>query len=150
MREGSDAQNLYIKYITGAQMSNAEAGRLARGFPIPGSGLFDQDDAISFSSKLKDTQRRIRQTMARYMLAERRGLIGGLKDSADLPEDVPRFGIPLDDMDSIVMDFAQSVGRDLKKNNTDMDDKTISALVDPEVVKMFGSHLKDLVKQKKK
>lgn len=46
--------NLYIKEITGAQMSEKEATRLRRAMPDLGDGLFDGDSATQFKSKMDD------------------------------------------------------------------------------------------------
>jgi hypothetical protein len=51
-QEAFEALNLYIKDITGAQMSENEAKRLRRGFPDPGDGIFDGDAPQVFISKL--------------------------------------------------------------------------------------------------
>ena len=41
-----DAANRYIKYLTGAQMSEAEAQRILKSFPDPRLGLFEGDSAL--------------------------------------------------------------------------------------------------------
>lgn len=55
-RNSINSLNLYIKLITGAQMSNAEADRLRKGIPDP-----ERDGPTKFISKYIET---IRQTMA--------------------------------------------------------------------------------------
>lgn len=55
-RNSVDAFNRYIKFITGAAMSNKEADRIQKGFPDP-----DKDGGTKFMSKLRET---VRQTIA--------------------------------------------------------------------------------------
>lgn len=58
--------NLYIKEITGAQMSELEANRLRQGMPDPGEGIFGGDDPVSFKSKLDDITKEVRASVHRY------------------------------------------------------------------------------------
>ena len=73
-RDSIDNINRYIKEITGAQMSEAEAGRLTKGMPNPGTGIFDGDSPTEFISKLKATTASLRKASARYVYALRNGL----------------------------------------------------------------------------
>jgi hypothetical protein len=47
--------NLYIKEITGAQMSEPEAKRLSKGVPVAGNGIFDGDSPTEFQAKMKQS-----------------------------------------------------------------------------------------------
>ena len=58
--------NLYIKEITGAQMSEAEADRLRLAMPDPGEGIFGGDDPVSFKAKLDDVTKEIKASVHRY------------------------------------------------------------------------------------
>lgn len=58
--------NQYIKEITGAQMSEAEAARLRRGMPDPGDDPFSGDSPSQFSAKLRDRIRTLKLASARY------------------------------------------------------------------------------------
>ena len=62
-RNAISALNLYIKLITGAQMSEAEADRLRQGFPDPGEGIFDGDSPAEYQSKFDGTLKQL--TLAR-------------------------------------------------------------------------------------
>lgn len=73
-REAIENLNLYIKEITGAQMSEAEADRLTQAMPNPGKGLLDGDDPISFEAKLKGALRQANLANIRYAMLLKKGL----------------------------------------------------------------------------
>ena len=58
--------NLYIKDITGAQMSATETDRLRLATPDPGEGIFGGDDPITFESKLRSAIQDIEKAAVRY------------------------------------------------------------------------------------
>ena len=58
--------NLYIKELTGAQMSEKEANRLRLAQPDPGEKWYKGDDPITFQSKIDDVIRAARASIARY------------------------------------------------------------------------------------
>ncbi len=58
--------NLYIKDITGAQMSATETDRLRLATPDPGEGIFGGDDPITFEAKLGSAIRDIEKATVRY------------------------------------------------------------------------------------
>lgn len=64
-RRGIENLNLTIKDITGAAMSNPEAGRIMQQVPNPGTGIFDGDDPISYRAKMKDALDQTRLAVAR-------------------------------------------------------------------------------------
>ncbi len=59
--------NLYIKEITGAQMSEREANRIRKAMPDPGEGLFDGDSPSEFEAKWSRTMRSLKLANARYI-----------------------------------------------------------------------------------
>jgi hypothetical protein len=65
--------NLYIKEITGAQMSEKEADRIRLGMPDPGEGLFDGDAPTQFESKLESSMQSLRLSQARYIMYLKKG-----------------------------------------------------------------------------
>ena len=79
--------NLYIKEITGAQMSEAEADRLRLAQPDPGEGIFSGDDPITFKAKLDSAIRDLEKAAVRY----EHYLSQGITD----PEEIARLS-PLD------------------------------------------------------
>ena len=58
--------NLYIKDITGAQMSATETDRLRLATPDPGEGIFGGDDPITFEAKLGSAIQDIEKATVRY------------------------------------------------------------------------------------
>jgi hypothetical protein len=81
-RNAIGALNDYIKRVTGAAMSEAEAERLTRGIPNPGQGIFDGDGPTEFKAKLDDVLRQTKMSIARYTYIKKRGMAIG-----DIPLD---------------------------------------------------------------
>lgn len=73
-RNSIDALNQYIKSVTGAAMTNAEAERILRGLPNPGTGLFDGDSPTEFKAKLDDALKQTRLAEARLVYIKRNGM----------------------------------------------------------------------------
>lgn len=65
-RKAIENINLYIKEITGAQMSEREADRLRLAQPDPGEKWYQGDDPITFKSKMDDVLKTARAAVARY------------------------------------------------------------------------------------
>jgi hypothetical protein len=73
-RKAIENINLYIKEITGAQMSQLEADRLRLAQPDPGEAWYKGDDPITFKAKLDDVQKFARAAVARYEYYRAQGL----------------------------------------------------------------------------
>lgn len=73
-RKAIENINLYIKEITGAQMSEQEASRLRLAQPDPGEKWYQGDDPISFKAKMDDVVRSTRASIARYEYYKAKGL----------------------------------------------------------------------------
>lgn len=58
--------NLYIKEITGAQMSIQEADRLRKALPDPGEGIFGGDDPITFKAHLDSVMLDLERSVVRF------------------------------------------------------------------------------------
>lgn len=65
--------NRYIKEITGAQMSEAEAKRLRKGVPDPGDAWYSGDSPTEFQSKMNAQTRELKSAGARYTYALKNG-----------------------------------------------------------------------------
>ncbi len=65
-RKAMENLNLYIKEITGAQMSEKEADRLKFAQPDPGAKWYQGDDPITFKAKMDDVLKYTRAAIARY------------------------------------------------------------------------------------
>ena len=68
------AINQYIRDITGAQMSIAEAQRLALALPQVGTGVFDGDSPERFKSKLDNAIRQVKRAQERANYFLRKGI----------------------------------------------------------------------------
>jgi len=94
--------NLYIKQITGAQMSEPEANRLRRAVPDPGDGIFDGDDPVTFLRKLDSVLGELNAANARAQTALEQGVnplslpledfLGGEETEESAPITVDEFG----------------------------------------------------------
>lgn len=73
-RNAIDSLNQYIKSITGAAMTDAEAQRILKGLPNPGTGLFDGDSPTEFKAKLDDAMKQTRMSVARLAYIKRNGM----------------------------------------------------------------------------
>jgi len=65
-RKSIENINLYIKELTGAQMSEKEADRLRLAQPDPGEKWYSGDDPITFKAKMDDVLKYSRASVARY------------------------------------------------------------------------------------
>lgn len=65
--------NEYIKNITGAAMSNAEADRIRKGMPDPGEKIFDGDSATQYKAKLQRVMKELRIKRRKAMYQMRNG-----------------------------------------------------------------------------
>jgi hypothetical protein len=65
-RKAIENINLYIKELTGAQMSEKEADRLRLAQPDPGENWYKGDDPITFKAKMDDVVKTTRASVARW------------------------------------------------------------------------------------
>ena len=84
-RNSIDSLNQYIKSITGAAMTDAEAARILRGLPNPGTGLMDGDSPTEFKAKLDDALKQTRMAEARLVYIRRRGMSLGDVELNQMP-----------------------------------------------------------------
>ena len=73
-RDSVSSLNNYIKQVTGAAMSAAEADRLMKAMPNPGTGLFDGDSPTEFKTKLDGVMRNLERAIARNSYVQKQGL----------------------------------------------------------------------------
>ena len=73
-RKSIENINLYIKELTGAQMSEKEADRLRLAQPDPGEKWYSGDDPITFKAKMDDVLKATRAAVARYEYYKTKGL----------------------------------------------------------------------------
>ena len=119
--------NLYIKEITGAAMTNAEAGRITKGLPNTGSGLIDGDSPIEFKSKLDSTMSRLKSASARQFYALQKGLT---KDQM--------FALPLESIPQIIDKRGADIENELRTANPNVTPEEIEAQVERRLKQEFG------------
>jgi len=73
-RKSIENINLYIKELTGAQMSEKEADRLRLAQPDPGEKWYQGDDPITFKAKMDDVIKYAGASVARYEKHRSEGL----------------------------------------------------------------------------
>lgn len=116
--------NLYIKEITGAQMSEKEAERLTRGMPNPGQGLLDGDSPSEFRAKLEDVIAELRMAAARYHYIKKNGI--ALSD------------IPLSKMPDLMNRRAQELESSIKAQTPGLEEAQVVYQVRGLLAQEFG------------
>ena len=129
-RNAVNAMNEYIKSITGAAMSEAEAQRILRGMPNPGQGVFDGDSPTEFKAKLDDAMRQTKLSLARYEYIKRNGI--ALTDSNG------NSVVPLERMPEIMNSRGKALEDQIKKANPNADPTSIQNSVKGILAKEFG------------
>lgn len=81
-----DAVNRYIKYLTGAQMSEKEAQRIMKSFPDPRIGITQGDSPTAFKRKLDAVIKDAEDTIARNQYVLRKGFTVEEDNSAEALE----------------------------------------------------------------
>jgi len=143
-----DAANRYIKYLTGAQMSEAEAQRILKSFPDPRLGLFEGDSPTEFKRKLDDAISQVEASLARNYYFLNKGFDIKLDTSAD-PEkgednviyvDDKGRKVDLGDMDYLRDKEARSISKKYEAPEFDYmsDDQKLDA-IEAEVEALFSS-----------
>lgn len=123
-RNSIDALNQYIKSVTGAAMTNAEAERILRGLPNPGTGLFDGDSPIAFKAKLDDAMKQVRMAEARLVHIKRNGLTLG--------------EVPLERMPNLMNQRGGEIEAAIKRQQPTLKDDEVRKLVKRNLAQEFG------------
>jgi len=107
--------NKYIKDITGAQMSEAEASRLRLAVPDTGEGVWPKQSASQFRAQVEKARRNIKLAKARYKYALRNGLIKVDADGQAGEAQMKRLekSTPLSSMKTIMTNRAAALRKDL-------------------------------------
>lgn len=104
-RNAFNTLNEYIKSITGAAMSEAEANRIRKSMPDPGDGLFSGDSPTEFKAKLDDAMAQTKKSVARLAYLKRNGM--SLEDGLGK-------GITLEGMPALMNERGQKIEAELK------------------------------------
>ncbi|MCK5446168.1 MAG: hypothetical protein KAI73_11145 [Rhodospirillaceae bacterium] len=122
--------NRYIKEITGAQMSEAEAVRLRKGVPDPGDSPWSGDSPTVFDSKLKAQTRTLRSAAARYTYALNNGW-------NTTPSNLER-AMPLNKVEDLIEERGTAFERQLRARRPDLSDTAIEGFVMQTLNSEFG------------
>lgn len=134
MQDAATNINMYIKEITGAQMSEAEAKRLTLAQPNAGTmdvfGLFSGDDPVQFKAKLDNAVNGARLAAARYNYMKKNGI----------PIDFKRGAAPisLEQMDGIMDQRAKQIFGELRRQNPGIDPRMLQIQADRSTAQEFG------------
>lgn len=125
-RKSIENINLYIKEITGAQMSEPEANRLRKAMPDPGEGIFDGNSPTEFKSKMDDVISSLRKASARYAYSLRNGL------------DPMKSGITLDGIQKIMTERQNEITAKAKAENPEITDEALRSILQQRLGREFG------------
>lgn len=120
-----DNINRYIKEITGAAMSQAEAERITRSLPNPGTGLFDGDSPTEFKAKYDQAVTTLKRAKARAIYARNNGITNPME-------------IPLDRMQEIVGLRGKQIEDEIKAVNPTIGQDELRRQVMDKLNKEFG------------
>jgi len=125
--------NRYIKEITGAQMSEAEAARLMRSMPNPGTSFYDGDSPSEFKAKMDNSVRQLKLAAARYTYLRSARFKGKRMIGPG-----GKSNISIQQMRGIMNKRATEIYREMKKSNPGMDGNLIRAQADQATLREFG------------
>lgn len=126
--------NLYIKEITGAQMSEKEANRLRKAQPDPGDGIFGGDSPPEFKAKLVNQYKKLKASSARYNYYLSKGI-----DETTLNNMINKGEvISLDKMNGIINQRGKELEKEIKEQNPDIDTQTLIGQIRSRLSQEFG------------
>lgn len=128
-RNAFSALNDYIKSVTGAAMSEAEAQRILKGLPNPGSGLFDGDSPTEFKAKLDDAIKQTKMAAARFAYMKRSGL--SLEDGLGK-------GLTLERMPALMNERGKELEAKFKQDQPNVEGKALQKAVRRQLAVEFG------------
>ncbi len=118
--------NQTIKDITGAAMSNAEAGRITAQVPNPGTGVFDGDSPTEFKAKLDGVTKDTRNALLRANWARARGL------------DPLKTGVELSEVPALINRRGDEIAAEVRSQNPQLDAQGVRQLVRQRLGREFG------------
>lgn len=125
--------NQYIKDITGAAMTNAEADRIMKAMPNPGAGIMDGDDPVSFKAKLDVAIRDAKHSIARYNFLRTQGFKGTVEQAA--------AAMPLSAVPAAMNQRGKALLDQLQQSNPGIDRKALAPLVNQQLRQEFGMNI---------
>lgn len=129
-RNAYNTLNEYIKTITGAAMSEAEANRIRKSMPDPGDGLFGGDSPTEFKAKLDDAIKSTKMSVARLAYIKRNGM--SLEDGRG------NAVVPLDRMPQLINERGKALEGEIKTAQPGLDVKGVQKEVRRRLGVEFG------------
>jgi hypothetical protein len=138
-QDAIDNINLYIKAITGAQMSEKEADRLRQAMPDFGEYIFSGDGYAKFKSKLENVIRKSMLVQARYYRLRADGF-----DEDDIAKNIDRLAVDknfsLGSIEKQIAKEQREIGEQLEKR---FESKLKSGeMTDADIIKMVKAQIK--------
>jgi hypothetical protein len=124
-----DNLSQYIKEITGAAMTDAEAKRITASLPDPGQGVFDGDNKTDFAAKLKMRINDVKLSFARYNYLRKKGF----NNVEDMAKEVP-----LERMSNIIQQRTDDLTIQIEAQNPGIPPEALKPLVKQRVRSEFG------------
>lgn len=122
--------NQYVKEITGAAMTNAEADRIMKAMPNPGDGVFNGDSPTVFKAKLDAAMRSSKMALARYQYLSKNGFSGGVEDMAK--------ALPLERMGAVIQGRTNELLKETLSQNPGLTQQDVLPLVRQRLRAEFG------------
>lgn len=116
--------NSYIKEMTGAAMTEAEAKRLMMAMPNAGTGVFDGDSPTQFKTKLDVVVGQAKMAMARAQFAKANNKAWN--------------SIPLEQMPTIIQQRGAQLWREMRSQAPKASDQDLGVFVDQRMKQEFG------------
>ena len=135
-RDSIENINLYIKEITGAQMSNQEAGRIRLAQPDPGEGIFGGDAPEVFEAKLESAYASIKRAQARYTYWLRQGVDMG--DMTEAQREAFTRENTLEGITKIMKDRESKIIDQTRQSNPGINDDDLKAILRRTLAQEFG------------
>lgn len=122
--------NMYIKDVTGAQMSEAEAVRLRQGMPDPGDNWWSGDSPTEFKGKMDEKIKTLRSASARYVYA--------LKNGWDMDPNNLEKALPLNKVEDLIEERGAALERQMRARRPDLSDSAVEGFVEQSLRAEFG------------
>lgn len=122
--------NQYIKEITGAAMTNAEAERIMRAMPNPGDGVFNGDSPTVFKAKLDAAIRSSKMALARYHYLSKNGFSGSVDDMAK--------HLSLDQMGGVIQNRTNQLLQESLSQNPGLTPQDVAPIIRQRLRAEFG------------
>lgn len=119
---------LYVKYLSGVAVSEAEFARIMQTLPNAGTGMFDGDSAPEFAAKMQQAVKDSKAAIARANYLRTQGFKGKPWEA----------GVGIDDMPALIDQRGQIIEQNLRQQNPNADPRQIQEGVRRQLKQEFG------------